>query len=88
MIPPDHGSAHAGARMTAEPYLCLGCQKPIRGRVVWLAEDYRNEGGDIDGPYALHPRCADAPWPLYEVTDAEAETLRQTKANLAKAEAR
>lgn len=73
---------------TAEPHICLGCKKPITGRVVWLAEDYRSEGGEIDGPYALHPLCADKPWPLYEITEAEAEVLRREKVNLAKAESR
>lgn len=61
------------------PYVCLGCKQEINGRVVWLAEDYRKDGGQIDGPYPLHATCADAPWPLFELTEAEADRLEAEK---------
>ncbi len=52
--------------------ICYDCKREITDRVVWLAEDYRDEGGEIAGPYAFHEKCADQPWPLYELTDDEA----------------
>lgn len=52
----------------------MGCKAEIEGRVVWLAEDYRIDGGQIEGPYSLHPVCADQPWPLYEISAEEAAT--------------
>ena len=64
----------------SELFECMACKKPIRGRVVWLAEDYRNDGGCIDGPYTLHEDCARGPWPLYEVTAEEAAKLTAEKA--------
>lgn len=54
--------------------ICYDCKKPINGRIVWLGEDYRGEGphGLIEGPYPMHEKCADQPWPFYELSDAEA----------------
>ena len=51
---------------------CYCCKRPIGDDVVWLAEDYRDEGGQIEGPYAMHARCAAHPWPLYEISPSEA----------------
>jgi hypothetical protein len=58
---------------------CYDCKRPIVGRVVWLAEDYRQEGGEIEGPHAFHPACAEKPWPLYEVTPYRAAQLEAEK---------
>jgi hypothetical protein len=55
-------------------HICYDCKQPILDRVVWLGEDYRDEGGQIEGPYAMHAGCADQPWPLYELTEEEAAT--------------
>ena len=55
--------------------MCFSCGKHIYDGIVWLMEDYRREGGSLIGPLPFHEACADQPWPLYEVTAAEAEKL-------------
>lgn len=39
------------------------CAREITGEVVWLGETY--EGVEHEWPF--HPRCAEGPWPLYEI---------------------
>lgn len=58
---------------------CLDCKGPIVGSVKWMAEDYRDDGGEIDGPYAFHPSCGKGPWPLWECSAAEAAVLFAVK---------
>jgi len=53
--------------------ICMDCQQPIEGRVVWMGEDFRAAGHGIAGPYPMHPQCADQPWPLYELTAEQAQ---------------
>jgi len=60
---------------------CYYCKKEIVGHITWLAEDYRNEGGDIEGPHPFHVTCADGPWPLFEVSAEQADKLRKEKQN-------
>ena len=56
---------------------CYACKKEVMGRVVWLMEDYRSEGGQIEGPHSMHVHCANQPWPLYEVSEEEARRILQ-----------
>lgn len=44
------------------------CMDLIAGEVVWLGETY--DGVEYEFPF--HPRCADGPWPLYEVRRSQA----------------
>lgn len=57
----------------SEAHSCYDCKQAIIGDVTWLAEDYRDEGGSLEGPHPFHAKCAAQPWPLYELTTREAE---------------
>jgi len=43
--------------------MCEDCKHPIECTIVWLGETY--DGVPKEWPF--HERCADQPWPLYEV---------------------
>lgn len=50
---------------------CYGCKLAIDDEVVWLGEDYGDEGGGRVA-YSFHSDCSLGAWPLYEMSEKEA----------------
>jgi len=47
-----------------EPAKCYDCKLEITDLIVWLGE--KDQAG-VSFELPFHERCADQPWPLYEI---------------------